>query len=411
MYTTPIWDGLRKVYSAKTTTLDAAKVGTFSLELKKHLGSKTVDEVQSAILNGPIHMDQQITNGDYRGTFVNRVQSFLWKNHGLKFEDKSNILNDALTKATKCSITSDLYAQWDKSFNWTPGDFGDGKSCFWQGHAGARYFLKDWEKAIALTLYSKHEDPPKSIKEIPYSKALICQSGDWYKGYGRCWVLIDWPVEGCIVVYNSYPSEQHLAAYVSSIIEGIRQTDVELANSLVVKEVKFTNGGQYQNWFYTNSGKATVICTPKASSKIGKDIDLKKPQAPELTSYKEYGGTCVTGCGKYAWTDRPSLVDSKGRLKLAVCEQCVATHREPYFKVCACCGEWTFYMDSQKYNCLDKTGKRVSFKHNGNSQIVCSDCHNQLDTNKFDPDPLYQSEPKTVKFVSAANSLFYEVEV
>jgi hypothetical protein len=77
MYTQPIWEGLRKVFSANNKKLDLAKVSTFTLELKKHLSNPLADELHKAIMEGPVHTDSEITKGDYRGTFTNRTFSMM----------------------------------------------------------------------------------------------------------------------------------------------------------------------------------------------------------------------------------------------------------------------------------------------------------------------------------------------
>jgi hypothetical protein len=205
-------------------------------------------------------------------------------------------------------------------------------------------------------------------------------------------------------VYNAYPADHHLPCFVNSIVEGIRQENPDLANTLKLRIVTFTNAGQSQNWFYTNSGKATVILTPEADKKVDNNIDLNKPIQPALESYKEYAGACISACGKFAWRDRPALIDKKGNLKLCVCEQCVKKKDPRSFKVCCHCGEHTFYQDNQKYVPLDSTGKMITFKDTKNQIIICGSCHSKLDETRFDPDPLYKmkkestKKSKTVKF-------------
>jgi hypothetical protein len=392
MYNRPPWVGLRKVYTAKKTTLDAGKVGVFVNDLGKHLSAKLTADLQLAILNGPIGTEAEVTKGDYRGTFVNRVQSFLWKNEGIQFEAKNNVLNDALTRATKCSIPHDLYARWDESFNWTAGDFGDARSCFFGGHAKTRYHLKHWKPAIALQFYSLIEETGKGITEKAYHKSPLCEGGKWYQGFGRCWATLDWPNDGLIVVWNSYPANENLTAFAAGVIEGLSHDDKKLASTLTYKTNSLVNSGQNGGWFYTNNG-CIVIGTQDQLKKVEKGLDIHTPE-PKHSSFEEHGGQCAK-CGLHVWTDRPSVYEKSKTVSISLCETCVAQKPGDYFVSCGLCSSTTFFHGSGKYETLSVSAKVVTNKETKKTIICCPTCHSNLDLETYSTKFEDQVKPKT----------------
>ncbi len=311
---------------------------------------------------------------------MKRIDSYLWKNHGFSFSERSNILNDIYTNCTKEEVAFDLYGRFDASFNWTPGDFGDGRSCFWLSHAIARYYMKEWKEAHGYTLFQTIENPNHKIKERRYHKSPMQQGDAWYLGYGRCWTLINYPIPDVIVVFNAYPGEHLLHTFASSIITGIAESNPELGSKLLTKNVKMKNSGSQHNWFYTNGQTALVIGTEASLKKLPDNIDIKK-EKPDYNSLQDFGGECIFGCGRYAWKDRPSIfdIDSK-KNRLGVCEQCVYKKSGQIFVSCGICGADTFYM--KEHERFDVCGKRVT-KHSGGELVACPACHDTLDLARY----------------------------
>lgn len=373
------WDGIRKVHSA-SSGLDLAKAGRLISEIGPYLNSELLAELKKAVVEGPIHMDAQRTEGDFRGSLVKRIDGYLWKNHGFSFPEKGNVLNDAFTRATKEEVAFDMYGRLDPSFNWTPGDMGDGRSCFWLSHAIARYWMKECDYAYGYQLFQQIEKPSKKTVERPFHKSPMFQEGKCYTGYGRCWTFWNWPYEDCILVFNAYPGDNLLNTFAQSIITGISQRDAKKAASLVMKKVQFKNTGSKHNWFYTNSGHAILIGTEPALKKAGDCVDLKK-ERPDLSSLKDFAGNCIYGCGRYAWKDRPSIWDYWEGQTLAICEQCVYKHHQTHFVSCNICGEETFY--KAKYEHFDVCAKPVTRQRDNSHIIVCPECHDDLDSEAY----------------------------
>lgn len=386
------WDGIRKVHSA-SSGLDVAKAGRFIADLGPYLSNSLLSELKKAVIEGPIHMDAQRSDGEYRGSLVKRIDGYLWKNHGFSFHEKGNILNDVFTNATKEVVAFDMYGRLDPSFNWTPGDMGDGRSCFWLSHAIARYWMKEWEHAYGFQLYQNIEKPSKKTVERPYHKSPMFQEGKCYTGYGRCWTFWNWPYEDCVLVFNAYPGDHLLNTFAQAIITGIAGTDPKKASSLIMKKVMFVNTGSKSNWFYTNSGHAMIIGTEAALKKVGAEVDLKR-EKPDYESLKDYAGKCIYGCSRFAWKDRPSIWDSQSGQVLAICEQCVFKHHQSHFVACNICGEETFF--KANYAHFDVCAKPVLRQRDSSRIIVCPSCHDELDLDQ------YHSDYKQAKKVSPA---------
>lgn len=375
------WEGIRKVHSASNGSLDKAKASQLVSSLGSYLSPDLLVELKTALIEGPIHLDGSIKEGEYRGSLVGRLSGYLWKNHGFSFHDKSNHLNDLYTKATREEVAFDLHGRFDPSFNWTPGDFGDGRSCFWLSHAIARYWMKEWDQAHAFCLYQKLEKDNPKVVERAYHKSPLREQDSIYTGYGRCWTFFNWPVEDCVVVFNAYPGDNLLNTFGQAILTGLEDQNTHLAGKLAMKQLRFKNTGSESNWFYTNSGHAVVIGTEKALKALGNEIDLKEKK-PDEKKFKDYGGKCIFSCGRYAWKDRPSIFDIDEDLEhLGICEQCVYKKAGTIFLSCQICGDSTFYMkDFERY---DVCAKSVSRKDGGGTILACPACHDTLDSNIY----------------------------
>jgi hypothetical protein len=375
------WDGIRQVFTTNVKELDLMKVSTFLQQMNGYVSSDITADLKKQIFGGVIGNETEKTSGDFRGSFTKRIQSYLWKTYGFQFDDKGNLLNNFFTSATKDTISEDLFGRFDPSFNWTPGDFGDPQSCFWLGNSIARYYMKGWEKAVAYCLYTKLAEPSPRIKVRPFHKTPTQQEGTWYSGYGRCWVLFNWPNEDVLTIFNAYPSGTLLNAFVQTICAGLAKDNPKLANSLTSRQVSFTNKGSTGGWFYTNGGTSILLGTPEALKKLGTQVDMKVEQ-PKLESFPDYGATCMFGCGRYAWKDRPSIwgVDKANR-KAVVCELCLVKKKREIIFECDLCGVECFYHPN--YTAYDFCSKDIMHKINGGIKKVCPTCFEKYDEDKY----------------------------
>ena len=143
-----------------------------------------------------------VNKGTYAGTWIKRLNSFLYKKENLKLSPSINsIIGGELGKMKK----SGLIYKWDLTDNidWERGDFGDDGSCFWG------------EKSDAIP-------------------SMLINGGlgfrfykDYGGGLGRSWIL---PYRNKIIMFNGYGLELINQVRILSSILGISYKKIDWNN-------------------------------------------------------------------------------------------------------------------------------------------------------------------------------------
>ena len=391
----PIWDNLRLVYTPGQIKLDEAKVAQFCKYLQSYFHPNVCNNLQKAIVEGPVGMDDEKKDGDFRGTFPKRVQQWFLKTHDVQFSDKSNIINDLLGKLNKNMVTEPLYAMFEKKIEWTAGDFGDSGSCYWGCNAITRYFLSNWNCFRAFKFYTRHAKSTKEGFENNNQfkgKQWYWQDGYIYKGFGRVLTAVDFPSQDMFLMWNAYPAGDLVHIYQQAFLEGIGQDNPDLRKKLKSKQVAFVNQGQGGGWFYTNNRCCMLIAEQKLLDTVGSSVDLGYQGTPDKTKLNEYAGECQHCNKRGIWKDRPSIDG-------VVCEYCLTNHAV----TCHISGKRGFGPAKQNYTLMELPSafKLVQDIITGRNYWVCPEEFEKLDTKKY-TSPLLQKKLKLEPAMLAA---------
>ena len=190
----------------------------------------------------------------YQGTFPKRVRQYMHKRHDLKISpsDLERMGNDL---SALIPAPTQRFMRFTQDFSWERGMFGDGDSCFWSNHGGARPMLER-AGAWAVQFFSQQ------------------QPGDWHDGTwtgtGRAWIL---PYENVPVIFNGY---------------GFNNGASEVANILApyfheeVRNVELMNRGEPKGTLWINSSNGYAIGSTEELDRLPDCVD---PKLPELHRY------------------------------------------------------------------------------------------------------------------------------
>jgi hypothetical protein len=377
----PIFEGIQKIFTCGEVKMDGTKANDFCRRLRDYLNPDICTALNDAMMNGPVHLDQERKEGDFRGSLTKRVQQWLWKTHEIQFIDQSNILNDLLTKANKNQITFNLYAKLSKRMDWSAGDFGDGGSCYWGGNSITKCFLDDWNKFYALQVFRKitglSKDQIKTYEKSK-SKKYIVQDNNVYEGFGRCLLAIDFPAENCILAWNAYPDGAMVGHFVTGLIEVYKKLCPEIGKELSIKQVKFLNEGRGDGWFYTNN-RAIEMVGPKDTLAGYTSVDIGRPNKPNEKKLAKYIGYC--SCRKRAiWDDQRHQTIHSSLLNTTelFCQSCTDNGTIP----CSICGEEKLVFWAERQMLFDEVIKLV-YDNGSRGHHLCTDCFNKSDKSKW----------------------------
>lgn len=372
----PIWNGIALLHSKDERSLSRDKATRFCDSLQTHLNGAVVKAVRNAILEGPIGMESDRKDGEYKGAFLKRVQKFLWTNYDIQFDDKKNTLSNIFTSIQQGVIKQDMWGQLVPKMYWTPGDFGDGGSCFWGGHSINRYFLSNWEKFRALNLfYRSREVREGDEKQCAESHKNVIHDGNLLSGCGRALCAIDFPHEDCFTVWNAYglPLETCVAAF----IEGLRTVNPDFVDTLeTYKDVLWRNFANNGSWFYTNNNKAWVVGPPAQIAKVraAGQVDLGVKKAPDWSDFEEYLGKCTECRDHGVFADQKHFKHGS----FCLCGKCVGKNK---FQVSKCpCG--SEIVIAPHLNGRDGVAK-VYVDDDGKKLDICQSCWD-MDTVSWD---------------------------
>lgn len=186
------------------------------------------------------------------GKFAKRYRAFVLKTINLalppKFVEELGQIAGRYSDQSTGSVLRFVH-----KFDWEAGDFGDPTSCFWGGRESAREMLQS-NGAWAVQLFR-----PESIAT---GKPM---------GYGRAWVVPDYPVDGVMTMFNGYGAElgepsRTIARLLSNMVGQNKYEQIRLLN-------KDSEGGT----LYINSGRGFVIGDLKGA-RLNETYDLDWPE-------------------------------------------------------------------------------------------------------------------------------------
>lgn len=390
-----LWDGLRQVYTAQEKKMDEARAMEFVQNLQPYLYGGTASTLLGAILEGDIGTEDNKTTGLYKGVFLKRVQSFLWKTYEFQFNERSNILNIAMNKATQDVITHDLFGEIDwTNFLWKPGQFGDKGSCFFSDRAIARYYMKNNPNFGAFKLFKKLDGPPDNLTK--QEAKIEIQNDTYYVGYGRAWVIKNFPEKGMITLFNPYPGKDEITLFGSMLLQGLIADSNISSQELSITKRILLNLDSGTGWLYINHSTCCVIGPADRLSSLPEELDLQIEETPKAENFPEWFGHCDSqNCVNPVWEDDPGLISSSiiptHKSVLKFCKRCWANKRTRHGTKCSSCKEHTVWLGAQDAH-FDMSGKKLTHKKNGSMILVCNKCF--LDGN-FDQDN-YASELKDI---------------
>lgn len=159
-----------------------------------------------------------VQHGDLTGTFPRRVARHYHRNFGLRCPQ--SFLQELGNLARRHSSERITYNfEFVDTFDWESGDFGDGGSCYWGSHAGARLMLAS-NDALAVCFYDDDD-----------------------MGIARAWFV---PLAERFIIFNGYgfPGDPTLtiARVVSSFLN-LSYKRITLANNQSIGGTLYINGG------------------------------------------------------------------------------------------------------------------------------------------------------------------------
>jgi hypothetical protein len=242
------------------------------------------------------------------GTFLStRINNWLWKNVGIKYEDKDKDKPDRIKvevdRLSADMIEYPIYIEIGNQMDWKKGKFGDSHSCFFGGHATSRLYFNSLPNFYVIKVYTKDK-----------------------KAFGRCLILTDVPEKGCILVFNSYPGHRdkmYLALFASILRDW-------LMPKAVVTEHKVTNrdGG---SWLYLNNHSGLIIHERVIEERQPVEMMLLGKK-PDCSAIKGYEGICALCADpKYDWECTTKLED-----KHVFCKKCIKQYNTDYHQCFIC---------------------------------------------------------------------------
>jgi hypothetical protein len=108
-----------------------------------------------------------ITKGEIAGTFPKRLAKICKQQWGIVLN--SDILGKVGEIARKYTLNREYFIEFSRDFNWTPGEFGDKGSCFFDVSSYQRTRIK-LLGGYAMKVYNEDESPLGRAWVLPYDK-------------------------------------------------------------------------------------------------------------------------------------------------------------------------------------------------------------------------------------------------
>lgn len=348
------WSGFTRLFTPNNTSYTEGEIKTLIEGLGLSLAPAIIQKLKAEILTGEIGFEKERASGQFRGTLVKRIQSYLWKVHKLQFEGSDSPITKALSLLNASKLSEDVYADLTPKMYWRNGDFGDNSSCYWKGNASTRYFLSNWEPFSAIRYYRIFNGSENNFLEKkklhPHKYAM--HDGLLLEGWGRSLLAMNFPQEGYWGFWNTYPNKEIVPQLVEQLVGKLQEIN---GIDLDIKPIIICSNGRTDGWFYT-SGRHQFLIYNKRLSPIDK-IDIKQ-SAPNIKEFPEYLGEC--DC------EVPIFFDELHR-KYKDCRFCATCSPKVKDVLCECCLELTGFLPGSKVGAKQLITKEgISF--------VCNTC-------------------------------------
>lgn len=355
-----LWKGFKEIRTADDSNLTDTQIESLIHGLEGIIVQSVRKELAIAIKEGPIHRDTGVIKRDgLQGNLVTRIQSYLWKHKKFQFHPSYNGLNNAYTNAVSGTLPPRVMIGIEKDFFWRNGDFGDRDSCYWGSNKVTRYWMRNDPRTYALKVYVPQNHDGRNGRN---SQKNALFRGEQVVGFGRTLLFVNFPTDGVILAYNTYPNHKLVEDFTAliGIALGWPQTHK--------KAVQLVNNGEGNGWFYTNNRDIVAISHSAELLKgLDKRIDIRTPQ-PNIRDFPEYVGKSYKGHDfmaddEYVDKNELSLYGSPTRVILAREDRGLAT-------TCNQCGKKVIHGDETHIH----TFKTVYDKANGEIHRVCLNC-------------------------------------
>ena len=209
-----------------------------------------------------------VSKGEFAGTFPKRLFKIAKIKYGIKLNN--NVLGEIGNIAQKYTLNREYFIEFSRNFNWNPGEFGDGGSCFFGMYRYQRTRIK-LLGGYAMKIY----DPDK----LPI---------------GRAWVLPYDNTKENFVVFNSYTTKNYnlvfFARLLSFYLGGIYEKVEEEIPGIYTNNGYFyfvSARGEEYNWinlerYFLNTSVSCLSCGESFPvldlKKYTDDIHLYCPQ-------------------------------------------------------------------------------------------------------------------------------------
>jgi hypothetical protein len=290
-----------------------------------------------------------------QGSLYKRIQRFLWKNCGFKFEQHEQGVSDRLEECIQHMIEETLCFPIEvvlgKYMDWPEGKFGDSGACYHLGHQNnvTRRFLNSLPNFRTIQVYKDG------------------------KGFGRALMLCNIETEGLHVIYNTYPNHRECkfqSLFATALCASLNANQGGAWNH---KTISLTSNSP-DSWFYTNGNKGVLIWDQSIAehsqkAKETKNLVINFGHRPTLRDIPGFVTTCYT-CANDIFT-YDTQVDLGGRFhKLLLCPTCTKVTE------CSICHKSVYVLTKEAFNVIDRADVGTTLRNiKSNVDVfVCSEC-------------------------------------
>jgi hypothetical protein len=170
-------------------------------------------------------------------------------------------LDKVCQRAARNVVGSDKYYVADITFNgfsWKDGEFGDKGSCYRPNSSYSNGYLNFIRRygVAAVRVYDAelHLDEPGEIaRDVPV---------DIFSGWGRAWAIPEQPIDGTVILHNSYPKQTGVVFF-GNILASMLNQYKPLKNGDAYVVLNYSYGKKGKN-MYMNAQGSCAIVTPKS---------------------------------------------------------------------------------------------------------------------------------------------------
>jgi hypothetical protein len=184
-----------------------------------------------------------------KGTLPKRIANFCFQSQGREIGKEARSALGTIYREYVPKSRS-LYIDFTRKLRWKRGRFSDSRSCFWTEKKEARTIMQD-NGVIAFRVYEK-------IVTCP-------EVEDTFEGKGRCWMMMNFPIEDTVTIWNAYGFKLNdMAFFLSSYLDAETHATRYMSNY-----------GDTRGTIFINNGVSEVIGSKEKLRIIPDILDLK----------------------------------------------------------------------------------------------------------------------------------------